>query len=251
MCKGKKEIAFDISSAMTTCVTAASALNFPSIFPVVSVAAPVIQRVLDRIFTLVFKENPAKIECARLGIAFSYASNLIDKGLKDGREIRNDGYLENLNVDNYTKADEAIEAAIRSTIKDAETMKSYVFGSFIAETMFSKELDFDTMIQINNTISLLSIGELTLLKKLKGGAIYDLVNLDSQVKSDEATIEDTRLFCAVLHLMSLGVIVRVPPVSQTRQVQNVRTSAIGETICRLIPDVSESTSFAKGIAKYI
>lgn len=144
----------DISAAVMTSINLAVQI-VPGVGPIVSIASPILKRLIDRGMEVVFKTNTTEIERARLGVAYVNASGVITENLNSGKKVINTSFKTG-SSDIYTKADELIEASLRHTVRDAENEKASLYGNFLGNIPFT-EASSNELVQYNAILSELSI----------------------------------------------------------------------------------------------
>lgn len=88
-----------------------------------------------------FKERVlSKREQARIGTAIMYARMKIEKNIKEGKEIRQDGFFESKG-EGMSDADEIYEGTLLAAQRDHEEKKLKYYGNLIGNLGFAKEFD--------------------------------------------------------------------------------------------------------------
>lgn len=221
----------DFGAIMSSCVNLAAALGFPVIAPFVGIVNPILQRIFERSFMLVNKNNTAQIECARLGIAYMQAVSTIQSNLDEGNRVRTDGFLEEINGIEYTIADDILEATLRNVVTDAESKKAAFYGTFIGNIPFSDD-SFEEFINLNAILRQLTCSEIEQLKHIREEVEIDFTNLENLVRTRSATA--VRQYSEVLHLKNVGAIIQHPMFQLGSTLGKERCTRLGERILRIL-----------------
>ena len=220
-------------AVIVSMINAASLIGCPMAAPFISAFNPLLQRVLERGFTMFHPESTVIVKCARLGIAYESAVNTINNHFEQGDSLREDGFFDAINDSNYTEADEIIEATLNNVIDDAETLKSRVYGNFIGSIPFLKGYSASQLISLNSILRQLTIEDIENLKMFRDMMPHDFFGLEVQVKNGGSEV-DTLKYTSLMHLKNLGLIYRVAPFRLGMDLQNAKATLIGKVILDFI-----------------
>ena len=233
----------NFSDFMTTCLNLVSLIGFQPIAPFVSAVNPLLQRILEKGFRLFNRDSTAKVECARLGIAYVHACDTINSKIQNGNRLRSDGFLDEISIDSYSVADEVIETTLRNTVQDAESKKAYLYGRFIGSFPFSEDLTIEMLIHYNMVLAQLSYREIEILHCLCDRNKHCFNSLENTMRENPSQ-EASVLFSSLLHLKSLGLLIQLFPVTLGAPIGNIKVSSIGHDLDRILSldDVSNDLS---------
>ena len=216
----------DFSAIATTMINAAALFGFPDVVPYVSTVSPLLSKIIERGFRLFRRDNLVEVECARLGIAYGSAVQTINDSLGSGKKLREDGFLEAFQNNQYTQADEIIEASLRNVISDAETLKSVYYGRFIGRTPFLEGVPVNELININSILKQLTVEDIRNLHLFADRNEHILTDLEVDVKNNIYSGR-AHLFSSYLHLKNLGLITRVFPATLGLDLEKERITKVG------------------------
>ena len=223
----------DFSAIATAMINAAALFGFPDALPFVSMVNPLLSRIIERGFSLFHREGIVEVECARLGIAYSSAVQIINDSFNAGKKLRNDGFLEAFQGSQYTQADEVIEASLRNVISDAETLKSQYYGSFIGRIPFLEGVPVSELININSILRQLTVEDIKNLKIFADRIEHNFADLEMEVKNNMYS-ERTHLYSSILHLKNLGLITRLFRASVGLDLERERITKVGIQVLDII-----------------
>ena len=199
-------------------------IRIPREVPVfLSTVSPLIQTCLDNIIQTFCKKDLSRVECTRLGISYSVAVDGINEKTKAGAKLRSDTFFKG---DEYSTASQLLEAAIKATIDDSETIKSACYGRFIANIPFDSSCDEITLQSLNTIIKQLTYKELCLIRLLYEKKRFSSSSMEAHLRNTD-DIEGTVLFNQLLHLKQLGILISMPPFVLGLAIGNVRISTVG------------------------
>lgn len=233
----------DFSAIVISWLNLASYFNFPVVSPVISIISPVLQRIIEKGFSIFDRDSTAKIECARLGIAYQSACERINLNIKSGKQVRDDGFIDALNSSKYTDADEIIESILRNTIQDAESWKANVYGRFLGNMLFHEHLTKATLSQYCKIISELSKADIELLHVLNDNKKHCFLPLENSMRNSPDN-DSSILFHSLLHLKSLGLLVQFPPFYLGAVIDTIKCSLYGQQIDQILSLETTSTHLA-------
>lgn len=223
----------DFSAIATAMINAAALFGFPDALPFVSMVNPLLSRIIERGFSLFHREGIVKVECARLGVAYSSAVQVINDSFNAGKKLRNDGFLEAFQGSQYTQADEVIEASLRNVISDAETMKSQYYGRYIGRIPFLEGVPLSELININSILRQLTVDDINNLHIFAGGMEHDFKDLENEVKTNMYSVR-AHLYSSILHLKNLGLITRIYPADTGLDLQKERITKVGIQVLDIV-----------------
>lgn len=224
--------ASDFSAIAQSLINSVAFLGFNSVPTALSVVSPILQRILEKGFRMFHRDSIAKVECARLGIAYITAVKTTNQNLDSGKPLRNDGFFDAINNEQYTVADEIIEATLRNVIIDAETRKSEIYGRFIGNIPFLSGCPADDLIRINSILRQLTMVDLDNLSHFSDGKVHSFHDLEMEVKSQENSPNAIRL-ASLFRLKDLGLIIRVPPAYVGYDIDNERITVLGRQVLEI------------------
>lgn len=226
----------DFSAIVLTLVNSAASIGFTCAMPYLSAVNPLLSRVLERAFRLLTRDDTAEVECARLGIAYYYAVDTINRNFDAGKCLREDGFFNDLKSAKYSPADEIIEATLRNVVTDAETKKSEYYGRFIGQIPFLVDAPMNELITMNSIIKQLSVEDINaLFRFFLNDESYCFRNIELDVKSNVHS-KNTILYISVLHLKNLGLITRVYPASLGMDLENEKLTHIGAKVITMLKE---------------
>lgn len=193
-----------LTGALTTAVSFGVGVD-PHAGVFISANSPIIHQLIYRGIHFLFGRTPTQMECARLGIAYNEAANTIKSNILAGKKERNDGFFEESYNGNYSKANEIIEAALRYTTEDPETIKSICYGRFIGNIPYCNLSQLE-LVALSKTIRDLTVAELCIIAVLHNKGVCNFFSLENVVRSNCAT-EEMVFYSSILHLKTLGVLV--------------------------------------------
>lgn len=239
----------DFSAIVISWLNLASYFNFPAISPVVSIISPVLQRIIEKGFSIFDRDSTAKIECARLGIAYQSACERINMNIKSGKQIRDDGFIDALNSSKYTSADEIIEAILRNTIHDAESWKSNIYGRFLGNMLFMEHLPKEILTQHCRTVSQLSKDDIELLHILNDNKKHNFISFEDSIRNNPDN-DSSHYFYSLLHLKSLGLLIQYQPFPLGYSIGIIKCSLSGQQIDEILSLESSSIHLTTLTQKY-
>lgn len=196
------------SAILTGALTTAATFGFgidSAASALVAANSPIMYQLVNRGLHFLFGRNPTKVECARLGIAYNEAALIIKKNRDAGRTERNDGFFDECYNGKYSKANEIVEAALRYTTEDPETVKSICYGRFIGNIPFCS-LSQNELVALNKTIRDLTYAELCMIKVFHDKGVCGFIALENAVRNG-CVAEEMDLYSSILHLKTLGILV--------------------------------------------
>lgn len=195
------------SAILTGALTTAATFGFgvdANAAMLIAANSPIMQQLIYRGIHFLLGRAPTKLECARLGIAYNEAALTIKKNREHNLPERSDGFFSDSYNGNYSKANELIEAALRYTIEDPETIKSVCYGRFIGNIPFCS-LKQNELVALNKTIRALTYSELCAIHVFKGKGVNSFVALEKAVRNNGST-EEMDFYSIILHLKTLGIL---------------------------------------------
>ena len=223
----------DFSAIATTMINAAALLGFPAAVPFISMVNPLLTKIVERGFRLFHRDDTAEVECARLGIAYSSAVQVINDSYSSGKKLRDDGFLEAVQNRQYTHADEVLEATLRNVVSDAETLKSQYYGRFIGHVPFLSGVPVSELISINSILKQLTVEDINNLHLFADRVEHDLEELEVDVKNNMYSGR-AHLFSSYLHLKNLGLITRIYPAKMGLDLQKERITKVGIQVLEIV-----------------
>ena len=196
------------SAIITGALTTAAAFGFgidSNAAAFIAANSPIMNHLFYRSIHFLFGKEPSKLECARLGIAYSEAALTIKKNQEQKRPVRSDDFFDDSYNGNYSKANELVEAALRYTTEDPETIKSICYGRFIGNIPFCSQKHND-LIAINKTIRELTYSELCVINVLRYKGRCTFFALENAVRNSTST-DAMSFYSIILHLKTMGILV--------------------------------------------
>lgn len=223
----------DFSAIATAMINAAALFGFPDAVPFISMVNPLLSRIIERGFRLFHRDDIVEVECARLGIAYCSAVQVINECYKSGRKLREDGFLEVFRNNQYALADEVIEASLRSVISDAETLKSQYYGRFIGRIPFLEGVPVSELININSILKQLTVDDIYNLHLFADKNPHIFTDLELDVKNN-LNSEKAHKYSSILHLKNLGLITRLFPVRVGLDLEKERITKVGIQVLDIV-----------------
>lgn len=192
-----------LTGALTTAATFGFGVDSNAAI-LIATNSPIMQQLIHRGIHFLLGRTPTRLECARLGIAYNEAALTIKKNREKHLTERADGFFDESYNGNYSKANELIEAALRYTIEDPETIKAICYGRFIGNIPFCS-LKQNELVALNKTIRELTYSELCVIHVFKDKGVNSFVALENVVRKNGST-EEMDFYSIILHLKTLGIL---------------------------------------------
>ena len=223
----------DISALITTGLSLAT--NYVAgvsadIESFLAASSPVIYQRVYRVLGLFDKKSFAKIECARLGICYSQMAATVKSYLDKGHKISLPELTQS--GEEYSKADEIIEAIFKAAIDDSQTVKSIMYGHLMGNIPFQSKYDASASYLLLKTAMQLTYDELCLLAvidSLPGKSYFGI-----EQKAWQGDTKASELFSYVVHINNLGLLKRLPAYYSGRMLDNHQISTFGQDFCDLL-----------------
>ena len=224
----------DISALVTTIVSlaATSGLQLPSdALSILSSCAPLLDRSINRVLGLFEKKSFARMESMRLGVCYSEIAATVKRNQEKGLNVIMPDLQNSQNE--YSKAEEVIEAVFKAAINDAQTVKSKLYGTLIGNLAYQSRYDDTQAYLLLKTVQQLSYYELCLIVALTKlpPKNYFLVEQNAHLSNSSEIAE---LYMALMHIKSLGLFKGVEPYTLGRNLDNLEFSFVGKDLCRLL-----------------
>lgn len=183
----------------------------------------------------VLKRRISKREEQKIGAGYIFAIQRIEKNLKEGRSIRNDGFIDADNI--LSDSNTILEGVTVKLQKEWELKKLRYYGNFLGNIFFRNDIDFNYASVLLRLIESLSYRELCIIAVFskKGTPEIDLSPIESKYKMNYMMHNfNYSMYNDLVELGQLSVFRRVPPFTVGDSIGNCVLSDIGEKLYDLM-----------------
>lgn len=202
-------------------------------------AGAVLPKIITESFKMissdVLSRQISKREEQKIGAGYIFALQRIEKNLKEGRTIRNDGFIDEENI--LSDSNTILEGVTVKLQKEWELKKLRYYGNFIGNISFRNDIDFNYASVLLRLIESLSYREFCIIAVFskKGTPEIDLSSIENKYKMNYMMHNfNHSMYSDLVELGQLSVLRRIPPFNLGASVGNCVLSDVGEKLFDLM-----------------
>lgn len=219
-----------LTSALTLCSVMDPRL--PREIPLfISSVSPMIQDCFTNVLSsLLSVKTYTKLECARLGVAYTTAVNGINKKIKLGANVRaGDMFKGGI----MSKASELVESIMKNAIDDTDILKSICYGRLLQNIPIDNGCSDSALAELSRIVRQISYKELCVIRVFSTLDHFDSDNIDVYMRNNQ-DVDANIMVSNLIHLKSLGVFITIPQYKMGAMVGNIKLSSVGEFIFKML-----------------
>lgn len=172
------EAGYEITGSIAGAIAGGAIAGTPGIILGASIPT-IISKGFKKISDDVLKRSISKREEQKIGAGYIFAIERIEKNIEAGREIRDDGFINNGNI--LSDSNTILEGVTLKLQKEWELKKLRFYGYFLGNISFEKNIDFDYAAVLLKIAETLSYRQLCIIKvfKEKGKPEIDLTPIEN------------------------------------------------------------------------
>jgi len=177
----------------------------------------------------------SKREEQKIGAGYIFALQRIEKNLKDGKTIRDDGFIDEKNI--LSDSNTILEGVTVKLQKEWELKKLKYYGNFLGNISFRNDINYNYASVMLRIIESMSYRELCIVSvfREKGTPEIDLSPIESRFKINYMMHNfNYSMYSDLVELGQLSVFRRVPPFTLGASIGNCVLSDIGEKLYDLM-----------------
>ncbi|WP_352422976.1 hypothetical protein [Proteiniphilum sp.] len=189
----------------------------------------------NRISDDVLNRTISKREEQKIGAGYIFAIDRIEKNIKAGKIIREDGFIGNDNI--LSDSNVILEGVTTKLQKEWELKKLQFYGNFLGNISFTDEVDFNYATVLLKIAENLSYRQLCLIKvfKKKGTPQIDLAPIENEYARGLSTKTfNYSLYSDLAEMDRLSVFQRRGPIKLGATIGNCILSDIGIKLYQLM-----------------
>ena len=179
--------------------------------------------------------NISKRETQKIGAGYQFALKRIEINLNAGRTLREDGFIDNENI--LSDSNTILEGVTTKLQKEWELKKLVLYGNFLGNISFEKNIDFNYATVLLRLVEDLSYRQLCLIAVISrcGTPEIDLSSIESNFKDDFLIHKfNYPLYSDLVDLYNMSILKPLPPFKLSATLGNSVLSDIGEKLYRLM-----------------
>jgi len=195
----------------------------------------IISESFKTISTDILSRQISKREEQKIGVGYIFALQRIEKNLKDGKTIRDDGFIDEKNI--LSDSNTILEGVTVKLQKEWELKKLKYYGNFLGNISFRNDINYNYASVMLRIIESMSYRELCIVSvfREKGTPEIDLSPIESRFKMNYMMHNfNYSMYSDLVELGQLSVFRRVPPFTLGASIGNCVLSDIGEKLYDLM-----------------
>lgn len=200
-----------------------------------SVASPILYKTFKSIAEDVRSKKTSKREEQKIGAGYYFALKRIERNISNGQSIREDGFIDEEDI--LSDSNTIIEGVTVKLQKEWELKKLELYGNFLGNISFRKDINIDYATVLLRLIESLSYRQLCLVAVFKkiGKPEIDLSSIENRFETNYAMHNfNYALYSDLIELGQLSIFRRVHPFEVGATLGNCVLSDLGEKLFELM-----------------